>query len=122
MWELSVEQHSHALAPSPELAQLCAPDNLSLDHLAGQGWDLVALVNLWTQESEINPVMPRASAGEHWGLKWGMLEVVEMYHCLQKNREPRRDTVCPQCLWLVPKVNNPMSCAGAIFNLPQSES
>ena len=40
-----------APANSPELAHLCAADNLNLDNLAVEGWEPVALVNLWAQKS-----------------------------------------------------------------------
>lgn len=86
-----------ALANSPELARLCAVDNLSLDNLASKSWEPVALVNLRAQKSvEVEGMTwwcPEHLLERAGGVKQGVPEVAEMYHGLQKNTKIEKHTL-----------------------------
>lgn len=102
MSKLALEWHGRAgAAPhpgySPELARLCAMDNLSLDNLASKSWEPVALVNLRAQKSvEVEGMTwwcPEHLLERAGGVKRGVPEAAEMYHCLQKNTKIEKHMV-----------------------------
>lgn len=108
-----------APANSPELARLCAADNLSLGNLAAESCEPAALVNLWALKSaEVAGMIrwcPEHLLERARGVKRGVPEVAETYHCLQKHTEIGKHAVCSYTLWLVPKVNNYALCCESCF-------
>jgi len=99
-------QHRRSVADRPELARLCAADHLSLENLTMEGWELVALVNLWAwKHAEVTGMSrsicrrgpgraARGAAGRR----------------LQKDTELRNRVVCPYTLCSVPEAESHTLC------------